>query len=92
VTRPAFADRLRAARAAAGLRPEEMAARAGLHRSSYYRLEQGNRPDPAWSTVTRLVAAGAGLEHFLPPEAIAAAAARIASRPPGATADADADA
>ena len=72
-----FADRLRDARHAAGLDVATVARTTGLHPSSYYRLEQGTR-QPSWTTVERLIAAGLGLEHFVDPEAIRAAAARLA--------------
>ena len=51
-----FAERLRAAREKAGLRPVDLARAAGLTRQSVGHLEQGIR-QPSWQTVQQLVAA-----------------------------------
>lgn len=56
-----FADRLKELREQAGLSQEQLAERAGLNPWTVAKLEQGQRPDPAWSTVCAL-ADGLGLE------------------------------
>jgi transcriptional regulator with XRE-family HTH domain len=54
---PAFAVRLKALREARGLSQAELAEAAGLHLSVVFKIEQGVRDDPAWSTVQALAEA-----------------------------------
>lgn len=49
--------RLRAIRAAAGLRVEELAARSGLSASTVFKLEAGRNTNPSARTVQRLALA-----------------------------------
>ncbi|HYT92782.1 MAG TPA: helix-turn-helix transcriptional regulator [Gemmataceae bacterium] len=51
-----FAGRLKELREAAGLTQQQLAQRAGLHKLSVAKLEQGLR-EPSWATVQALAAA-----------------------------------
>lgn len=64
---PAFADRLRAARQAAGLTQGEAASRAGISRPAWNRYERGHR-SPSIEQAARLAAAvGATLDELVRP-------------------------
>jgi transcriptional regulator with XRE-family HTH domain len=64
---PRFADRLRALRERAGITQQQLAARAGMHKLTVAKLEQGIR-EPAWATVQALgEAVGVSCEAFNAP-------------------------
>jgi transcriptional regulator with XRE-family HTH domain len=52
-----FAAALRRERRRAGLTVPALAAAAGLHRTSVWKLEAGQRPYPSWATVQALAKA-----------------------------------
>lgn len=53
---------LRTARESRKLSVDELAAKSGVGRATLYRLESGETPDPAYSTVVKLEDA-LGLKH-----------------------------
>jgi transcriptional regulator with XRE-family HTH domain len=54
---PPFAARLKALREAAGMTQIALAEAAGLHLSVVFKIEQGVRADPSWTTVQALAKA-----------------------------------
>ncbi len=61
---PRFARRLKELRERAGLTPERLGDKAGMHKLSVAKLEQGIR-EPSWATVQALAdALGVGCEAF----------------------------
>jgi len=51
---PPFALRLKALREEAGITQGQLAEKSGLHLGAVFKLEQGVRDDPSWSTVRAL--------------------------------------
>jgi transcriptional regulator with XRE-family HTH domain len=54
---PPFAVRLKALREEAGMTQAQLAEASGLHLGAVFKLEQGVRDDPSWSTVRALAKA-----------------------------------
>ncbi len=53
----ALAERVRQLREKAGLTVQELALASGLSIASIYKIEEGRRPDPQWSSIQALARA-----------------------------------
>lgn len=80
---PRFGPLLATARRMAGVATQrEMAARCGIDRLAYHRLETGDRSrNPGWDVVYRLLVGGSlPLEAFFPERTVLDAARRLVAR------------